>query len=171
MSNWIRVPGVVIKGHGVASGQADDPRFPGGTLQMQKPVFEKLGLCLDDYFLGTINVSIDPYHYELKQSKYTFRQVQWAVDRPAEDFSFFDCRLRLRNGIPHPGLIYYPHPETKPEHFQDPGTLEVLTAFIGGLGYGDLLVLELDSDQMVIGEGGKGKGKGQETITHHRRSP
>ncbi|MEM8806459.1 MAG: hypothetical protein AAGF01_10580 [Cyanobacteria bacterium P01_G01_bin.38] len=161
MNKWIRVPSIVLKGHGVASGQANDPRFPRGTLQMQKTVFEKLGLCLDSFFLGTINVSIEPYCYEVKQPKYTFRQVKWAVDRPAEDFSFFDCRVGLRDRntadlsvrSSQPGLIYYPHPETKPEHFQDPGTLEVLTMFIGGLHYGDSIMLELDSTQMVIYKG------------------
>ncbi|MEM9164172.1 MAG: hypothetical protein AAGC54_14030 [Cyanobacteria bacterium P01_F01_bin.4] len=153
MSNWIQIPGVIVQGHGVASGRADDPRFPGGTLRMQKAAFAERGLCLDAYFLGTINVLIAPYRYQVKQSKYTFRQVKWAVDRPAEDFSFFDCRVGLRDCDPQPGLIYYPHPETKPEHFQDPGTLEVLTAFIDGLGYGESVLLTLDASQIVIGDG------------------
>lgn len=48
------------------------------------------------------------------------------------------------------GLVYYPHPETKPEHFQVPGTLEVLTEFIDGLSYGLTVELELNSTQVLI---------------------
>ncbi|MEO0456833.1 MAG: hypothetical protein AAF152_09650 [Cyanobacteria bacterium P01_A01_bin.114] len=150
MSKWIQIPGVVVKGHGVASGQTNDPRFPGGTLQMQKSAFAKLGLCLDAYFLGTINVSIAPHRYMVKQPKHTFRQVKWAEDSPAEDFSFFDCQVEVCDRTPQPGLIYYPHPETKPEHFQDSGTLEVLTAFIQDLSYGTPLMLALDANQILL---------------------
>ncbi|MEM9266657.1 MAG: hypothetical protein AAGA46_14145, partial [Cyanobacteria bacterium P01_F01_bin.13] len=127
------VLGKVVPGHGVASGQNRDPRFPGGTIQMQKPAFAERGLCLDIYFPGTINVSIHPHRYTVQQAKHTFRQVKWADNEPSEDFSFFDCRVGLRDGQRVEGLIYYPHPETKPEHFQDAATLELLTPFIDGL--------------------------------------
>ncbi|MEM9483873.1 MAG: hypothetical protein AAGA83_09310 [Cyanobacteria bacterium P01_F01_bin.116] len=150
MTDWIDVTGTVIPGHGVASGQGGNPRFPGGTIWMQKPVFAERGLCLDAYFLGTINVSISPHRYIVKQAKHTFRQVKWADDAPPEDFSFFDCRIVLKTGQRVNGLVYYPHPETKPEHFQDPGTLEILTEFIEGLSYGITIDLELDPSQLLI---------------------
>ncbi|NET37508.1 MAG: hypothetical protein F6K19_36705 [Cyanothece sp. SIO1E1] len=151
MITWTKISGVVVKGHGVASGQANDSRFPEGTIQMQKPAFSERGLCLDAYFPGTLNISILPHSYAIQQSKYTFREVKWAADRPAEDFSFFDCRILLNDKRILEGLIYYPHPETKPEHRQDAGTLEVLTAFIDGLRYGDTLVLEVNPKQIMIG--------------------
>ncbi|MEM7065476.1 MAG: hypothetical protein AAF572_20210 [Cyanobacteria bacterium P01_B01_bin.77] len=144
------VLGTVVQGHGVASGQGGDPRFPGGTIQMQRAAFALRGLCLDAYFLGTINVSIYPHRYTVQQAKCTFRQVKWAKDAPPEDFSFFDCQVVLKNDRQLPGLIYYPHPETKPEHFQDPTTLEVLTEFIDNLSYGMSLELELDPSQIKI---------------------
>lgn len=144
------VLGTVVPGHGVASGQGGDPRFPGGTIQMQRAAFALRGLCLDAYFPGTINVSIHPYRYAVQQAKYTFRQVKWAKDAPPEDFSFFDCRVVLKGARRLPGLIYYPHPETKPEHFQDPTTLEVLTEFIDDLSYGMSLGLELDPTQLLV---------------------
>ncbi|MBX2864210.1 MAG: hypothetical protein KTR27_11700 [Leptolyngbyaceae cyanobacterium MAG.088] len=150
MTIWSRVSGKVIQGHGVASGQANDPRFPEGTLKMQWPFFTSLGLQLDAYFPGTINVSIHPHRYIVKQAKHTFRQVQWSDDAPPEDFSFFDCRIVLKTGQRMDGLVYYPHPETKPEHFQVPGTLEVLTEFIDGLSYGLTVELELNSTQVLI---------------------
>lgn len=143
------VSGKIIQGHGVASGQNGNPRFPGGTIQMQKPAFAARGLDLDAYFLGTINVSIYPHQCVIQQAKYTFRQVKWANDAPPEDFSFFDCRVVLGDQRVA-GLIYYPHPETKPEHFQDPATLELLTPFIKGLSYGMTIGLELDPHQIRI---------------------
>lgn len=116
---------------------------------MQRSVFKSRGLCLDAYFPGTINISIAPHRYTVQQAKYTFRQVKWADDAPPEDFSFFDCRVVL-DGQRLEGLIYYPHPETKPEHFQAAATLEVLTTFIDGLNYGMALELELDPRQLLV---------------------
>ena len=140
----------MIRGHGVASGQGGDLRFPGGTIRLQQSVFAGRGLDLSQFFLGTVNVSIRPHCYQVKQAKYTFRQVNWAENTPPEDFSFFDCRVVLEQGQRVHGLIYYPHPETKPEHFQDSATLEVLTEFIDNLGYGSRLGLELNPEQMQI---------------------
>jgi hypothetical protein len=48
------------------------------------------------------------------------------------------------------GLIYYPHPETKPEHFQAPDILELLLPFVDGLHYGMELTLEIPPEQMAI---------------------
>ncbi|MFB2920968.1 hypothetical protein [Aerosakkonema funiforme] len=149
MANWVKIEGLVKKGYGVASGQSKDPRFPNGTIEMQKPFFQERGLDLSNYFPGTINISIAPHTYEIKQAKYTFRNVKWSAE-PAEDFSFCDCLLWLHQGRSQPGLIYYPHPETKPEHFQTPDTLEIITSFISDLKYGDELIIAVDSEQINI---------------------
>ncbi len=145
----IVVPGRIVNGHKVASGQANDPRFPQGTLRLQMPVFAQLGLQLDSYYPGTINISIAPYEYRINQPKVTFRQVQWAPGYPTEDFSFFDCTLTI-NETSVRGLVYYPHPETKPEHFQDPQTLEVLAPFMSGVEYGQQVQLQLLPDQLTV---------------------
>ena len=58
MNDTVLLSGKVIRGHGVASGQNGNPRFPGGTIRMQTPAFAARGLDLDAYFPGTINVSI-----------------------------------------------------------------------------------------------------------------
>jgi hypothetical protein len=150
MRNWVQIDGIVQAGYGVASGKSSDVRFPQGTLALQKPLFADQGLNLDHYFLGTINVSIYPHQYIIKRSKYTFRNVNWAVNEPAEDFSFFDCRITLDHGTPIEGLIYYPHPETKPEHFQAPEVLEIMTPWIQNLNYGDHVILEVDRTQIDI---------------------
>jgi hypothetical protein len=146
--SWHQVNGVVKPGHGVASGKSGDSRFPNGTIEMQQPFFKARGLDLDRYYSGTINVSISPYRYSIEQSKYTFRDIKWCASEPSEDFSFFDCQIVLNNGTKLEGLIYYPHPDTKPEHFQDPDVLEIMTEPIDGLQYGDTLSLHIAGMQI-----------------------
>lgn len=145
--SWFEVRGRVVKGHGAASGRKGDPRFPEGTLALQAPLFEERGLDLSPFHQGTINVSIAPQRPIVKAPKYTFRNVKWSPETPPEDFSFFDCQV-VYEGRVRDGLIYYPHPETKPEHFQDPHVLEVLAPFIEGLEGGDRMVLRLKEAQL-----------------------
>jgi hypothetical protein len=47
-------------------------------------------------------------------------------------------------------LIYFPHPDTKPERFQQPDVLELLLPFVTGLRYGMVLTLEVPPTQMVL---------------------
>jgi hypothetical protein len=158
MSDWIQVKGCIKKGYGVASGQAQNSRFPQGTLEMQKPFFRDRGLDLSAYFPGTINLSIAPYKYEINQAKYTFEHVKWSPNHPAEDFSFFDCQISIDVDSPEErpcqrvvnGLIYYPHPETKPEHFQSPDILEILAPPIAGLAYEQELIIAVNMQQINI---------------------
>lgn len=124
---------------------------------MQVPYFAELGLKLEQYHSATINLAIFPHQYKIINPKYTFRNVKWSAENPAEDFSFLDCRIllpseRLTLGKVEVlrGLIYYPHPETKPEHFQSPDVLEILTGYIDNLHYGDELTLEVNSQQIKI---------------------
>lgn len=148
----VSVKGVVIKGHGVASGGSKDPRFPGGTIAMQKPFFRHLGLDLGRYHPATINICIAPRGYQIRKAKYTFRGVKWAPAEPPEDFSFFDCRVIYGGGRGTSGLIYYPHPETKPTHFQPVDVLEVITCYVEGVSYGAELVIEVDGGQIEISD-------------------
>jgi len=57
---------------------------------------------------------------------------------PPEDFSFKRCRL---NGVD--ALIYYPHPDTKPDHHQSPDVVEVLAPKMETIVYGSKVVLEI----------------------------
>ena len=140
----------IVPGHQVASGQNQNPRFPGGTLRMQAPHFLALGFDLGAYHTGTINVSIAPFAYRVVKAPTTFRHVKWHPTEPAEDFSFFDVRVIPRGGAPVAGKIYHPHPETKPEHFQRPDVLELLLPFLDGVSYGMELTLEIPAEQMAI---------------------
>ena len=150
LSHWPAVTAIVRPGHRVASGMNHNPRFPGGTLAMQQPFFERLGLNLAAFHPGTLNLSLSPHRYQVLQPRLTFRAVKWHPVEPAEDFSFFDCQITAPGGTPVLGLVYYPHPETKPEHFQAPDVLEVLAPTLPNLNYGDRVTLSLDPAQMQI---------------------
>jgi hypothetical protein len=117
---------------------------------MQAPLFLALGLDLSVFHRGTINVSISPLCYRLARARHTFRKVKWHPTEAAEDFSFIDVGLARPIGPSIAGFIYYPHPETKPEHFQQPDVLELLLPFVDGLCCGATLSLEIPTAQMVI---------------------
>ena len=147
---WQLVPARIVRGHQVASGLNGDPRFPGGTVRMQLPHFAARGLDLTPFYPGTLNVTIAPRHYRVIRPRHTFRAVQWHPTEPAEDFSFFDVRLLRADPHPVPGLIYYPHPDTKPEHFQQPDVLELLLPFVDGLAVATEIALQISTEQMII---------------------
>ena len=149
-SDWWPLDARVVRGHQVASGRGGDPRFPGGTLRMQMPFFLALGLDLSPYHPGTLNVSVAPLRYRVRQPRLTFGQVKWHPTAPAEDFSFFDVQL-LRGGRPPvEGLIYYPHPDTKPEHFQKPDVLELLLPHVDGLAVATDVRLAVRPEQISV---------------------
>ena len=148
-ANWIKVKGIIKQGHQVASGMAEASPYPRGSIEMQVPFFEELGLDLRPFFLATLNISISPYQFTLKNPGYTFRNVRWNPEIPAEDFSFSRCQLIFR-GTTYQGWVYYPHPETKPQHFQDSSTLEVIFPYIADIGYGDFVELKLNNLEIIL---------------------
>ena len=151
-SNWQRFKARIVPGYQVASGRGGDIRFPGGTVPMQTPHFRARGLDLAVYYPATINVSIAPCRYQVRSPRVSLTAVKWHPTEPAEDFSFFDVRLFPEDGSSVDGLIYYPHPETKPKHFQQPYVLELLFPYVHGISYGADLQLAVPTDQMIIEE-------------------
>lgn len=148
-SQWIWLAGCLQRGHRVASGTGSDRRYPRGTIAMQMPYFQALGLDLTPYFQGTLNVSIAPARFELVAPEYTFERLHWTDLHPPETFSFSGCRLRF-GAEERSGLIYYPHPETKEVHFQDAATLEILAPPIAGIAYGDRLEIGLNPREVKV---------------------
>lgn len=144
------ISAVIVPGHRVASGLNGNPRFPGGTLRMQLPHFAALGLDLNAFYPGTLNVSIAPLTYRVRKPRLTFRQLKWHPEDPAEDFSFFDLTVHRDDGPPVSGWIYFPHPDTKPAHFQKPDVLELLLPWREGLGHGTRIRLEVPAEQMTF---------------------
>ena len=142
------VHGTVVHGHGVASGRSGDPRFPRGTVAMQLPFFRARGLDLAGFFPGTVNVDVSPWSFAPGPAALRFERVKWHPDVPAETFSFARAAL-FRKGRRHPALVYWPHPETKPDHFQPPGVVEILATRVPGLEPGDAVALETAPGQAL----------------------
>lgn len=140
--------GTVTKGYGCASGMHESDRFPEGTLAMQFPLFKEKGLDLSHYYRGTLNVSIKPHKYSVIKPKYTFENVHWHP-LYTETFSFMDCLVEI-DGTDYTGLVYYPHPETKPEHFQDDSVLELLLPKIANVPEGTKIRLGLVPEQIKV---------------------
>ncbi|MDX1530119.1 MAG: hypothetical protein R3362_01200 [Rhodothermales bacterium] len=136
----------------MASGQGGDPRYPEGTIRRQLPHFRRRGLDLRGYFPGTLNVDVTPQRVRLVRPRATLREVAWAPG-VTETFSFADVWVEVRERA-YVGLLYVPHPETKPEHPQPPGVVEVLAPAIPGLGYGTAVALVLDPAQVAVEAGG-----------------
>ena len=145
---WITLPARLNKGYRVASGPSQAyPEY--GSIEKQKPYFKELGLDLDAMFNGTLNVSIEPFQFEVIEPEYRFTNVKWTELTNAEDFSFSRCKI-IFQGTEHNGFVYYPDPKTKKDHFQSASTVEVLAPFIGKINYGDELEITLNSSEIKI---------------------
>lgn len=144
------ISATIVQGHRVASGLNGNPRFPGGTLRMQLPFFRELGLDLSGLYPGTLNVSIEPLGYRVLEPRHTFRALRWHPEDPAEDFSFIDVVVHRDDTPPVGGWIYFPHPDTKPTHFQKSDVLELLLPWTEGLSYGGHIRLEVPPEQMAF---------------------
>lgn len=149
-AEWSKIDGVVTQGHRVASGTNGDARFPGGTISMQRPYFAAHGLALGWAHPATLNLSIAPRSFRTLRATRTIKHLRWHPTEPPETFSFFDCRIHTpENGVVQ-GFIYYPHPETKPEHHQPADVLEILAPFMRGIDYGNRLTIEVRRNQIQI---------------------
>lgn len=146
---WVAVNGVVVQGHQVASGFSGESPYPKGTIEMQIPFFTALGLDLSNFFKGTLNVSIHPKKYLVKKPEYTFRNINWISNYPAEDFSFSGCRIIFKDLI-YNGFVYYPHPDTKINHFHNSSTLEIIAPEVPGVKYECQICLEINTSEIVI---------------------
>ncbi|WP_026073185.1 hypothetical protein [Nodosilinea nodulosa] len=147
--HWKTVNGLLERGHQVASGAASDSPYPGGTIELQTPFFQALGLDLTGYFKGTLNISLSPSTVQLTNPEFTFRGVQWTDRHPPEDFSFSRCRVLFHNAA-YNSWIYYPHPETKRRNFQHPSTLEIIAPPIPELGYGCRVAVEYNPLEIAV---------------------
>ena len=137
--------GILTRGHQVASRPSKD--YPYSTLEKQKPYFKSLGLDLYPYFNGTLNISIAPLTFKILLPEFTFKNVEWTDLHPPETFSFSRCNVIFKSQN-YAGWVYYPHPETKKNHFQNPSLIEVITFEIPDIQYGDTVELEVNEDEV-----------------------
>jgi hypothetical protein len=133
--------GIVVPGHGVASGCAVDSPYPQGSVAMQMPFFAARGLDLSACWAGTLNVSIAPLSWSLLRAAYRFDNLEWTHLHPAETFSFVPLHLIWR-GQRTAAWLYYPHPETKAAHHQSASIMEIIAPRLESLHYGDKVGLE-----------------------------
>ena len=145
----IRVSGVITQGHQVASGRARSSPFPAGTIELQSPIFARMGLDLSSAFMGTLNVSIEPLRFSFLQSDFTFRDVKWTESYPPETFSFARCVLSFRAET-YPSWIYYPHPRTKISHYQSPSLIEIITRPIENISYGSTVEIAFNPKSIRV---------------------
>ena len=134
----IAAPGVVVAGHGVASGEGDSAPYPGGSIAQQLPFFAEAGLDLSGYHLGTLNVDLAPAVFVPVAAPITIHEVRWTEAIPPETFSFIPCRLDTESDS-QVGLIYRPHPETKVEHEQPASVVEILAPWTRGAEVGSVV--------------------------------
>ncbi len=136
-----------MQGHQVASRPSR--AYPYSSLEKQKPYFKDRGLDLSPYFNGTLNISIAPLEFEMTKPEFTFPLVEWTDLHPPETFSFSQCKVRFEKKE-YAGWVYYPHPETKKTHFQNPSLIEIITYEIANIKYGDAIELEINSREITI---------------------
>jgi len=149
IKNAIFITGTLVAGHRVASGPSQ--AYPYGSLERQLPFFKDAGLDLYPFFRGTLNISIAPATFKLLNPTHTFRQITWTDLHPPEDFSFSPCRVAIPGQRRwYEGYFYYPHPETKIRHYQNPSLIEVIAEKIEGIHYGSRLTLALDPTAIEI---------------------
>jgi hypothetical protein len=143
----ITVHGIIVRGHEVASKASE--HYPRGTIEMQTPFFKERGLDLASFHRGTLNVSIYPDRFRIKNAEYKFPQVAWTSKHPPEDFSFSRCRI-LHENRQYSGWIYYPHPETKIRHYQNMSVVEIIAPLIPEIKYGDRVEIEMNSMEVEL---------------------
>jgi hypothetical protein len=114
---------------------------------MQTPHFSAAGVDLTGLHPATVNLSIAPMRIVIVAPSSALRGVRWHPMEPAEDFSFVDCRIGHGADDLVAGLIYHPHPETKPEHHQPDTVVEVLAPHIDGVAAGVEMWLAVDPTQ------------------------
>jgi hypothetical protein len=148
----MNIKGILTKGYRVASGPSKD--YPYGALDKQRPFFTAQGLDLSGHFNGTLNIDIRPFEFTMLKPEFTFHHVAWTDLHPPEHFSFSRCQVTFRE-VDYDGWVYYPHPETKLRHFQNPSLLEVIAMPIPGIQYGDELRVRVNPQEIEIRQGTK----------------
>ena len=143
------VHGILVEGYRVASGPSTD--YPYGALDRQRPLFKERGLDLNTCFNGTLNIDIQPNTFNLLKPEFTFHHIEWTDLHPPEHFSFSRCKVIYKD-IEYEGWVYYPHPETKLRHFQNPSLLEVIAVQIPHIKYGDVVDVLVNVEEILVME-------------------
>lgn len=131
----MRLEGIVVRGHRVASGHAESCPYPGGSLAHQLPLFRAAGVPLEDnLYPGTLNLDLAPHTLDPRPPAYTV-EAEWF---PGVCETFWLNPLWVYwHGERLPGWQYAIDPATKAAHPQPSTVAEVLAPPLKGLVYGD----------------------------------
>ena len=138
----------LVAGYGIASGKANDPRFPDGSIAPQLEAFLSAGLDLRHCYSGTLNLDISPWRYRLVAPDYRFEQLHWCKDFHPEDFYLHRLEIKPFDTWVS-AYLYVPSPETKSEHFHPQTQIEVLAPFISGLSMGQKIDIRTKDNALV----------------------
>nr|WP_295110569.1 hypothetical protein [uncultured Caulobacter sp.] len=151
--------GRVGSGFQMASGgSVGDPKnpFSKGTIALQYPYLKLRGLDLEaeipGLHWGTVNIEL-AHELLMLNPDFPVDQLDWASEEPnpearvaPEDFWFARCGVGYAGRF-YSGLIYYPHPRTKPStNAHNYAVIEVLTQRIEGLTKGEPISVHCRSD-------------------------
>ena len=145
----IRLPGRILRGHGVAGGGSPESPFPAGTIEMQLPYFAAGGLDLSGFHLATLNVSTAPSAVHIHTPVHRFEDVDWTSVHGPETFEFVRVGLELLDRVVD-AWGYRPTPETKAAHPQPVEVLEVIAPFVPELARSREVVVLLDPREVRV---------------------
>jgi len=140
------IQGELVRGHQIASGSNPDSPYPAGSVALQIPFFKQRGLDLTDHVAATLNISVAPSKLIWKAPRFKFEQVAWIEGFSPETFWFAPCEVICDNAK-YEGWVYYPHPDTKTQHFHNDALVEVICKRqIPGIDYGAQISLCFSSE-------------------------
>jgi len=155
---WVDRDGVVVRGHGVASGAGGDPRFPRGTVAVQLPLLQAGVPELADWlggapFAGTINVALAGVAVTSGVPDATVADLRWTEHFAPETF-FLSRAAMVHAGVERRAWLYIPDPATKPpDHPPLAGVVELLARRVPGLAYGDPVTLRFAARTLRVTAG------------------
>ena len=142
------IAGKLVRGHQIASGTNPNSPYPSGSIALQIPFFKQLGLDLTGYHAATLNISVEPQALVWVQPVFQFEHLVWVAGLAPETFWFAPCEVVYQD-MCYQGWIYYPHPETKTQHFHDASVVEVICQqYIPSVCYGDIIGLRCSIEHL-----------------------
>lgn len=144
--NSLWISALVTPGHQIASGKNPNTPYPKGSIKLQWPFLQRSPLDLQDLSsAGTLNIDLRPYEF-VPNSPETTITAQW-FQKITETFLFFPIKIRYQAKL-YKGYVYYPSPDTKPDHFKPPYHIDLLLPWIENISYGDRIEILLPKDNI-----------------------
>ena len=125
----IRLAGMIVRGHRVASGANPRSPYPQGTISLQIPHFAQRGLDLSAFHPATLNVSTSPFDVLFECPAHRFEDVRWTDLHGPETFELVHVELELADRVVR-AWGYRPTAETKADHPQPADVLEIIAPYL-----------------------------------------